>query len=416
MAIIVVLYCFMCIFMILYNYKKTNKVLISINIYLMIWSAMIVLYSFKLIKYYDLSFQTWLVIFLSTITVFIGYHFGWKMKIKGVGKKSNISENSLKRFLYVTSLIALIAIIPNTFFLIQRYGINILSKTAQIYVDNLTGTAPKNIPYFSCFAQVSCIFAGIYFINYGFKWFLALPVLLSMISILSSGSRGGLILTIFFIIMPIILMMKKSKINLKKEKKKIILVAMVVLVLFIILTVNRSSQLDPENYKYISSTMLPIAYALPALYKLYAYFTGSVGVLNAFLNDPDFYFGENSFGVFYNFLNKMGMDFQYSRYQKFYNIPIQTNVGTWLRELIQDFGMVGMFIVVFIFCCFVGYYEKKALNYQQKEDLLLASVLDTIFVMSFFVWYFREGTMMVVVLICLVFKYLKFEKKIVFHP
>lgn len=415
MGIVTFLYCLVCIFMILYNYKKFNKLLISINIYFMIWITMIVLYALKLIKYYDLSVQTWLVIFLATILVFAGYQFGTRIKIRGVSKKSNITEKSLKKSLYGTSAIAMIAIIPNTFFLMQRYGINILSKTTQIYYDNIAGVAPMSIPYLSAFAQVSCVFAGMYFISYGFKWFLGLPVLLAMISILPSGSRGGLILTVFFIIMPIILMMKKSQINFKKEKKKIIFIVIVVLMLFVVLTVNRSSQLDPEIYKYISPTMLPVAYASPAVFKLYQYFASPIGVLNAFIEKPEFYFGGNSFGVLYNFLNKAGMNFQYSRYQKFYNIPIQTNVGTWLRELMQDFSVVGMFIVVFIFCAFVGYYEKRALIYKQKEDLLLASVLDTIFVMSFFVWYFREGTMMVIVLTCIAFRVLKFKIRFGFH-
>ena len=366
---------------------------------------MICFYSLKWINYYDLSAKTWIVLFATLITSFAGYNMGWVVRINSVTDNENLSEEKLKRTIIRISGLSMLAIVPNTYFLIERYGFNLLAKTSQIYTDNLASNGPTNIPYLAALAQVGCVLAGIYFISYGFHLVILLPVSLAMISILPSGSRGGLILTVFFFLMPILLMKEEAKAIFKKEKKKIVMIAIAIIALFVLLTISRSTKLDPAIYQHMSNSMVPIALALPSVFKLYQYFASPVGVLNAFLDDPTYYFGGNTFAPFYNVLNKFGMHFQNSRYQDFYDIPIRTNVGTWIRELIQDFDIIGMIIVVFIFCLIVGYYEKRALTYKQRDDILLSAVLDTILLMTFFVWYFREGTMMVIVLTCIAMKF-----------
>ena len=400
-----IVYVLLCISMVLWNYYVRRQVLISINIYNIIWASMVVLYSFKWIKYYDLSLKTWAILYLALFVSNIGYNIGWMIMIPPSDSSCALQAEALEKTVLRISVISMIAIIPNTFFLIERYGVNLLSKTSQIYYDNLAGNAPTNIPYLAALAQVGCVLAGIYFINYGFRWFVMLPIILAMISILPSGSRGGLILTVFFFMMPILLMKEEAKAIFAKEKKKIIMIVLAVLMLFITLTISRTVKLDPNIYKYMSDAMLPVAVAVPSVFKLYQYFASPIGVLNSFLNDPSYSFGGNTFGPIYNMLNKFGANIEYSRYQAFFDVPIRTNVGTWIRELIQDFDVVGMIIVMAVFCVCVGFFEKRALLYKQRDDILLSSVLDTILIMSFFVWYFREGTMMVIILTCIIMRF-----------
>ncbi len=415
---IAVLYAIMCILMIYFNYRKHHRFIMTINIYLIIWSAMILFYSFKWIKYYDLSASTWLLVFFITILACIGYHFGTCLKLGEPTTNKKMEQKDIKKTILRLSLISMLAIIPNTFFLIQKYGINLLSKTAQIYYDNISGNAPRNIPYLSALAQVGCILSGIYFSRYKFSPIILLPVFLAMLSILPSGSRGGLILTVFFFVLPIILkdrglgelmISKKEK---KRKKRRIILMVLGVLFLFVILTISRSIQLDPMIYQYMSNDMLPVALVMPAVFKLYQYFASPIGVLNVFLREPDFYFGGNTFGPLYNIINKFGGNLEYQRYQKFYSIPIDTNVGTWIRELIQDFSIPGMVIVILVFCVAVGYFENKAIKYKNRDDIIMASVLGTILIMSFFVWYIREGTMQVILLSCIIMRLKIFDNRI----
>ena len=233
-----------------------------------------------------------------------------------------------------------------------------------------------------------------------------------MLAILPSGSRGGLILSVFFFVLPQCLKRKQtirpqlSKKQQKKKRKRIVLLVVAIVLLFVVLTVSRCVQLDPNIYHYMSENMYSIARVAPAVFKLYQYFASPIGVLNAYLQHPDFYFGGNTFGPLYNMINKLGGGLQYSRYQKFYDIPIRTNVGTWIRELCEDFGLIGMFLVVLLFSMLVGFFERRTVKYQNRDDIIMASVLGTIFVMSFFVWYIREGTMQVILLACIIMRLL----------
>ncbi|MBR6071656.1 MAG: oligosaccharide repeat unit polymerase [Acholeplasmatales bacterium] len=411
MGFFVFLYSITGIGMIVSNYKLNRRILSSINIYLIIWVLMVLLFGARWINYYYISEKTMLFIYISTVLVFLGYRLGSKIKLSNKPKppktKKSFFKNKrkLKNEILIISFISMLAIIPNTIFLMQRYGFNLLSKTTQIYYDNVAGTAPFSIPYIGALAQVACILAGIYFALYGFKKFLLLPLVLAMVGILPSGSRGWLILTILFVLFPTFIT-KRFGIKTKLSKGKIVFIIGILLtfVLFLILTINRSKYLDPNIYKYMSPGMIKVANSAPWLFKLYQYFASPIGVYNAYLAEPNYYFGKNTFAVLYNFLNKMGVDVVYDRYQKFYSIPIETNVGTWLLELTQDFTYIGLMYVVFLFSIFVGYFERKAVIYKKAEDLMISSLLNTVLVMSFFVWYFREGTMIVVLLVCLLIK------------
>lgn len=406
------IYMMMCAIMIFYNYYTHYRVFISINIYLSIWAAMVFFHALKWIDYYTLEANTWLVIFTTTIFAFVGFNFGYKIRPKRLPFMKDMDRKGMEKTILIISFLSMLAIIPNTFFLIRQYGFNLLSKTSQIYYDNFNGNAPPNIPYLSALAQLGCVLSGIYFSYYKFKPVIVLPVVLSMLAILPSGSRGGLILSVFFFVLPQCLKRKQtirpqlSKKQQKKKRKRIVLLVVAIVLLFVVLTVSRSVQLDPNIYQYMSENMSSIARVAPAVFKLYQYFASPIGVLNAYLQHPDFYFGGNTFGPLYNIINKLGGSLQYNRYQKFYNIPIETNVGTWIRELCEDFGYIGMFAVVLLFSLLVGFYEHRAVKYQNRDDIVMASVLGTIFVMSFFVWYVREGTMQVILLACIIMRLL----------
>ena len=404
----------MCAIMIFYNCCTYHRVFSSINFYLSIWVAMVFFHSLKWIDYYTLETNTWLVIFATTVLAFLGFRFGSIIRPKNLSFMKEMDKKRMEKTILIISFLSMLAIIPNTFFLIRKYGFNLLSKTSQIYYDNFNGNAPPNIPYLSALAQLGCVLSGIYFSYYKFKPVIVLPVVLSMLAILPSGSRGGLILTVFFCVLPLCLKKRKilrlqlSKKQQKKKKRRIILLIVAIVLLFVALTISRSVQLDPNIYQYMSKNMSSIARVAPAVFKLYQYFASPIGVLNAYLQHPDFYFGGNTFGPLYNIINKLGGSLQYNRYQKFYNIPIETNVGTWIRELCEDFGYIGMFAMVLLFSLLVGFYEHRAVKYQNRDDIIMASVLGTIFVMTFFVWYVREGTMQVILLAAIAMRLLKY--------
>ena len=387
-----------CALFVIYSYKIYNKIFNPIMLYSIIWVFLVIAYQIKLIKYYDLTVKTWGVIILSYVLLTFGMLFGNLIKVKPKnGGSQELTKYELKKYIIILSLISICAIIPNTIALIHRYGFNVLQQTVQIYMDSLTDQGIEVIPYLGYFAQAAVIFSGMFVGLYGFNVLCIIPIILAILNILPSGSRGNLIITILFFAFSYFLMKKKIKIN----KRYIVgfLVAMIgPIMIFSMLTSNRSSSMS-WNSGFMSPLMIKITNISPSFYKNYEYITSNLGVLNEFVKNPRFSFGENTFGTFYNILQKIGSDIQYKRYQDFYYIPIRTNTGTWLRELIIDFDFLGMFLVVFFFGVIVGYLWKKCIKGGSLIEYYYLVILCTLIAMSFFVWYVREGSMMVVIVV-----------------
>ena len=402
------LYTLFCVILFAFNSSVTRNKLNALHIYLTIWVCMVILYNFKIILYYDLSLWSWITLFLATGTVSMGYICGKRLKV--VSKKHHVNRNkdataekrNLSSYILLLSGISMVAIVPNTMGLVNRYGINLLAKTTQIYYDNLNGVGTATIPYVGFLSQAAVIFAGIYFVKYKYRHFLLIPMVLAVINILPSGSRGNLILTVLFLIIPIVILSQKRKTgaicksNIKL--KKLVPLITAVVIVFTILSINRAQGIQSSVFANVSKYAVNMIENIPAIYKMYQYFTSPIGVLNAYLSQPEYSFASNTLGPLINQLNKFGANFEYSRFQTFYNIPISANVGTWIRELIMDFYYPGMLIVVFIYSCLVGYKEHVAQITANDFDLFIATVYDTILVMSFFVWYFREGFLWVILL------------------
>lgn len=373
----------------------------ALSVYMIIWALMLIFYYLKFINYPDLSGNTWVIIYSTTFVVWLGNIIGKSLQLKqDVYYSYQTNPETLLRVIRILTIISVVAIIPNTLWLVQRYGIHILTKTTEIYYANLRGEGTRTIPYIGYCAQAATVLAGTYIAIYGFKVSLLVPVFLSAVNILPSGSRGNIIITILALVVPYFLLKKKTKVEKedKRNNRQLRIVAIMLVVLFIVLTINRSQGISSSTFGYMSSRMVNIASKNPAIYKLYQYFTGPVGVLNAYLKEPEFAFGQNTFATIYNLLNRFGANIEVSRYQKFYMIPFRSNVGTWIRELISDFSFIGMFLVIFLVSMIEGHLEHKANISRKASDVYIATIMAIILIMSFFVWYIREGSMVMLII------------------
>lgn len=419
MILLALVYCMICAITAFINTTICKRKINILNVYLLIWSMMVFLYSIRIIRYYRLTPKTWFVLYIGTLIVSVGYMLGNQIKVKRINYGMMQEEQEkvfLKKMIFSFSAVSLFAIIPNTIILIQHYGWDFLTKTSQIYYDNLSGIAPKTIPYLGYFSQAGAICAGIYLAKYGVSKVVVMPIVFSVFNIFHTGSRGNIILTILFALIPMLNEIEKKK-RRKANRKTLIAIFLLLsaaLTVFLLLTINRSQDIQSTVYLYVSDYAKGIVDGFPAIYKLYQYFTSPIGVLNMYLENPEYAFGTNTFGVIYNLLNKFGMNIDYERYQTFYYVPISANVGTWLRELIMDFGILGMILAVFFFSVLVGYSEKNSIKINDVADRFLSILLQTIFIMTFFVWYFREGFVYVILISYFVMKIVsgRFSKKI----
>ena len=117
-------------------------------------------------------------------------------------------------------------------------------------------------------------------------------------------------------------------------------------------------------------------------------------------------FGENTFAPLYNALSRIKLCERVPPYQVFYNTPILTNTGTYLREIHDDFGILGIvlfpFILGFILTdCFFNMNE----NNFYKKIILLAHGYIIIF-LSFDMLAMRWGEWAVSFFVSFLFLYI----------
>ena len=395
--------------LICFSKKIYKKWINPLSTYSIIWEICVGLYQSGLIEYYDLSFITWIAIIVIHFIFALGCMFGLRIKQSNANKHSkshyirdDLLEKNLKKAIVITLVIASIAIIGNYLVLIETYGTNILSQINNIYSDRISNTRVfETIPYLGSFIYISMVYLGVYIKRYRFT-FISIPVfILAYLQSLASGAKGGLVyLFVLFIFgyLSISIIKKRSGRN-NKTLKYITFISIVCIFLFIIYTITNARagwvKLDytTERYRMLFGDN-------PAIYKIITYMASPVGVLNKFLEDSQFFFGKNTFLPIYNLLSKIGITFnEVSRYQTWYYTPIHCNVGTWIREIIEDFTFVGAILVSFIFGAFVSNsFIKVNRNEKEVSNILVYSMLMLLVVLAFFVWDMRDANIWIAII------------------
>ncbi|MDQ0232755.1 oligosaccharide repeat unit polymerase [Metabacillus malikii] len=354
---------------------------------------------------------TWLIIIIFQIVYNIGCVLGKKQYRNNRFNKqdSNIaakgsSERDLRIAIIILSLLTSISTISNILIAVRSYGFNLLEYTNQIYVDRLAGDIDTGIPYLGSFVYPALIYAGFYFEKFGFKKIILLPVLLLALGGLKTGGRLGILIGAFLLLVPIILQrgrVIKEKVRKVKGRKgkniKILISSSILIALFITITNNRASW---ETYNpYMSPLMVKVLEYNPAIYQIYTYITLPLGVLNEFLKDPTLNFGGHTFLTIYNLLNRLGADISVNQYQTFYNVPLPSNVGTYIRELIEDFSIPLALMVTLITGLILSYNYSKFRNDGLYMNLIWASTFAFVIFFSFFMWQFRSSTIWITIVV-----------------
>jgi oligosaccharide repeat unit polymerase len=378
--------------------KKINP----ISLYSFIWVPMLIAYELKFIYYYNLTLTTWFVI----ISFQLAYSFGCAIGQLKFNKEKSINNiivqsddiyldlsnkkirQHLKTVILFLSGISALAIVPNFISLVNNYGIDILQYTNQIYHDRLSGSQGfELIPYLGTIVHLAVILSGVFIARYGVRLFIFIPIILLILNMLPTGGRSDFILAILYLTFPLLLMGKRIKLT-KKQIIGLFVAVLSIIVIFSKITNSRSAWVSANSH--MSPLMVKLVNINPAFYKIYEYFTIPVGVLNGYLIDPVYSFGINSFGTFISILNKLGANLNYQRYQDGYYTPIYSNVGSYIRELIQDFTYIGGIFVIIIFAFIFG----KCFSIQKAKKTftseIYVSLFSVIIFMSFFVWFYRE--------------------------
>ena len=386
------------------------------SVYVIIWFAIVTLYNLNLIYYAPLISVTYRYIIVFEIAISLGLFLGNKFALRFSNKKSIAFSNSddfddrkfnsvLDKAIIVTAVLSSISIIPNFIIVVRKYGISdIMSNVASIYQAREAGEIDY-VNYFSPIIFVTLVLMSIRIKKYGFKSYFLFVYLLAVINALSFGGRNYIVYTIILATTPILIYRDNviQQTFFKKYRTRILVFIALAGSGYVLYLINYQRAINTVISPYISPVMANLVKINYSFYKTFQYLTEPLAYLNSYLKDPYYSFGGNTFSFWYKQINRFGFDIPRIESLPFRNIPMSCNVGTYITELIIDFGNVFSVFVIFIFGFLMGrFYCRSLKNQYDVEAISLTSLLYISIILSFFMWHVRGTNMWIATIISII--------------
>lgn len=366
---------------------------------------MISFYHMKLIGYSNLSMETWYVISFSYLSIYLGAitYFSAINSLKKEEFVQPVKQNSLpillqkdgRISLYLTiilGVIGLVGAIQSWFVLVKIFGSipGALLRLGALYQMRVNGELVGVWPYTSLFSYSAIFFAAVYSaVKSRITFISALPLLALIIKEIAMAGRAGILFGFAeygFTFLFTIFYLKDSSSKYTFNKTKFISSVLIVLSLFIAsVTLIKNLRAAPESFSGETRALKSLSenkFISPAIY---LYTSGHIGVLNEFLEKDveNYRVGENTFQFVYNLLNKIGFTDRPETFQKPYRIPVWINTGTFIRELIADFGFPSTLLILFGLGFLLALNWNKFFVYGNFNNLVILVFLMIIIFFSF---------------------------------
>jgi len=416
---------FFSVFFALLSKHLFDKWFNHLSIYVIIWFFLLFLYELKLIRYEDLTFETWFVIigafisyFLGIITFFVAKNnFGNypDSDNKNLRIQTNLFINNakvLKISILITSIIGLIGAIQNWLVLLHEFKTfpNIIINANIIYHMRVEGELAF-VPYLSSFSYVAVFLGALYSARKGkISFYLTFPFLGVILSDLANVGRAGMLFAFVEFISALVLYsysINKYDLNQSKRSNKKFAISIVLIFISLVAaaTVVKSIRGSVESISSSTSTLNKLKGNAVITPTVYLYFSSDVGVLNKYLEleKENSMFGENTFMPIYRVLNKLDLVEKPQFYQTGYYIPMWTNTGTYLRELHADFGVTGILLVPFLLGLFITFLWFKFFETTRLNYLVILVYFYIIIFFSFVVFEPRQGYWIISLVLILLF-------------
>lgn len=365
------------------------------TLYAIVWQLALGIHESGYIVYNKLSGYTWLFIILSQICLFLGLISPAK---RNYNKRFIFNDLKYKRnvekVLLICAIFSAISILSSLALVISLYGTNLIANVTNVYADRVNeNTDYQVIPYIGALLYVGLPLTAIHMKKYGFSKWIIIYFILIFSNSLISGARAGIVFSIFifvsaFIFAKNIKFIYNNPLRKKSSKGPIIASVILLVTMFVVISSKRAAGVELQ---YATNLFKEHFGYNELIYKTFAYIANPVGVLNEFLKNPDFNFGQNTLMPIYNILAKLGFMKRVEQYQSWYYVPAPCNVGTWLRELLEEFSLLSL-ILIFVF----GYVTTKIYWRAIRGEtgyILLISIFLTIIGLSFFDWRLRTSSM-----------------------
>lgn len=397
-------YLLICIAFSLFSHNYFKKWVNPITAFCLPWGLMLFCYNLKFVEYYNLDVETYLVVLIGTVVFFMSCLIGANLHpltlvITKYGHNQvdmSIVEKKLKLWIIILSSAAVGVSILRLIGLVGQYGWDFYNQLAKIYGEKLLGIYSNSafeIPYSGFLIVTAVTLAGIYFSNYGFKKILLIPLIVLLAQPILGGTKQVIIEGAILIAFSVLLSKHR---NFKINKLFLIMSTLLIVSMIFFVTSQRINYISEWSVQtYATPGFQAVIDEVPALYQIYTYFSSPVGVLNAYLMNPNYSFGGNTLLPLYNLLGHFDPDLAGVRFQEFYSIPIHVNVGTMFREFIQDYHYIGAASFLAVYGGISGNLYRRYLVLEDMSSIFLNSMFLMATFMSFFTWMFRDANLLI---------------------
>ena len=384
-----------------------------ITLYSFVWEIAVALHESRLITFHELSAYTWfIIIFMQTLYV-ISCNAGMRSRLV-IGKyrpeANHIVNNEelksqLKKYIIITTCVAAISVLINLYGTISRFGTHLLENLTDVYAARVYNQDTSDtIPYIGSFLFIALPLCGIYLKKFGFSFFAIPTFVLVFLNALNSGGRAGIVFSMILFASAYYITdmnVPKTKKPMTRKRKILMYIGVAILVaMIVVISIQRNAG---QRLTYATPAFIKIFGNNLLVYKSITYISGPVGVLNEYLKTSEFHFGQNTFLTVFNLLNRLGIGERIEQYQEWFYTPLPCNVGTFIRELIEDFTVVGAALCVLIF----GYVSSRsymnAKEYNRTRSKVMWAIISLVLLLSFFDWKLRSSNIWIAFLFGFIF-------------
>ena len=271
-----------------------------------------------------------------------------------------------------------------------------MEQIVLIYGDRINETEKiETIPYLGSFIFITLPLLGCYLKRFGFHIIVIPCVILACADALISGGRGGIVFALLLFLAGYMCMGKGYELS-SRGRVLFLLICLVTFVSMILFVSQERA--DGLKMAYATELYKDLFGYNVALYKGLAYIAGPIGTLNEYLRECEFHFGRNSFLTIYNVFARLGLMEPINHYQEFFCTPMECNVGTWVREIIEDFTLFGAIFFIPFFGVLSSFVYSSALSRKTITMKIIWSVFALVLALSFYDWKFRSASMWIAVL------------------
>lgn len=378
-----------------------------LTLYSGVWGIVAVLYSLHLIRYADLMTETWALIVLAWVSLYLGSAFVLFAHTPRPDKRLRPGRASeLRRIIIACVAVGCIGIISQIREISQEFGnlwAAVLVHGNELYNQRIDGSL-ETISYVGSFLYAACCLGGLYLRYVGRIALVGIiPFALIIGSSILDMQRGLIGITGFLFVASFVQTRKYSSLTVRRWRMVTALLAVVALGSVGMMFVNSARGLG-VMYPNTTPAMEKIADTFYDAPSLYFYATGPIAGFNAYLRteDSESFFGRYTFAPVNRVLARFGFRTAVPQVEEFYSTPAPINVCTYLKNVYSDFGVLGIFVFPFVLGAVVTFLHLQHNATDMPIYTVLLSHLQLVVVFSPFFNIMLTGNWLLSLLLCMV--------------